>query len=293
MSSRRSLRRRLRDAVTSLYRPSTLGVLAILLGAAVATPQVMRLTRELARQPIYLVEGGDVQITRPHEFVDPHFFRDALDAAGLEPPLSVVDPLLVSRLRLSLEESPWVASVDHLSATLSGGVRIALTYRRPAMMVQTGDGLFPVDEDAVLLPSRSFDRMDAGRFPMLRLFEGSPAAAVGGRWRDTRVLSAVQVVRALHPFGEDQTLWQRAELVELRPGDTTKTWEIWTAAGSRVIWGEADSDGVVEPATEQKIGKLESLLAQRRSLNAPAGPYRIDLRRWDVITLEPIAGVRR
>ena len=291
-SQRSSTKRRLRAAVARLYRPPVLAGCAILLGALIAAPHVVRLSRELARQPIYLVEGGDVRISRPHEFVDAGFFREALDSARLTPPLSVVDPMLVPRLRRSLEAEPWVAEVSHLSATLQDGVRVVLKYREPALMVRTADGLFPVDADGVVLPAEDFTPETAAAFPTLRLFDAHPHAA-GARWRDERVLEAAAVVRTLRPFGGERTLWDRAGFREVRPVEVGEGLELLTAGGSRVVWGRADSDGTVEPSTDQKIGKIESLLRQRETLDAPAGPYRIELRRWDYIAVEPIGGAVR
>ena len=295
--SRSRLRRRLRGWFATFYRPPVLGLFAIALGAAVATPHVVRLSRELTRQPIYLVEGGDVRISRPGEFVDPAFFREALQRAGLESPLSVADPTLVPKLSAALSESPWIDRVDHVSASLQHGVRVVLTYRRPVLMVQTDSGTYPVDEHGVVLPSGTFGPTDAEAFPTLTLFDGTQSAA-GHRWRDQRVLDAARIVRQLSdgetaPGGPGESLWQRSQLRGVRPSADGSGFELWTAAGSRVIWGVAEGDGVVEPTTAQKTGKLIALLDRRGSLDRPAGPYRIDLRRWDVIVLEPLATARR
>ena len=287
---RPSLRHRLRSLLAAFYRPPVLGACAILLGSVIAAPHVMRLSRELSREPIYLVEGGEVKISRPHEFVDPAFFRDALTRADLTPPLSVADPTLVPRLTESLGASPWVASVDHVSATLRDGVRIALTYRQPALMVRTSGGFFAVDGEGVVLPTHDFSPDDAAKFPKLTLFDGK-ASGVGLRWRDERVLAAASIVTALNapPKSGDRSLWQQADLVEVRPAADGNGYELRTAVGTRVVWGEAAGDGVTEPTTDQKAGKLLSLIERRGSLDKPAGPYRIDLRRWDVIVLEPLA----
>ena len=286
---RPSLKRRLKKLAASLYRPPVLGAAAILAGAAVAAPHAVRLTRELAREPIYLVEGGEVKISRPNDHVDPAFFREALEASGLGTTLSVADPTLVPRLAATLGESPWVESVDHVSATLREGVRVVLTYRRAAVMVRTASGVFPVDGRGVVLPGRGFDRDAAAELPTMPLFDGRPAAA-GQRWRDERVLGAAAVAARLQE-GE-QSVWRRADLREVRPDDEGG-FELWTAAGTRVVWGRAEGDGVVEPTAEQKAGKLAHLLDRRGSLDKPAGPYRIDLRRWDQIVLEPIAAAMR
>lgn len=263
----------------------------MLVGAVISAPHVHRLGKELLRQPIYLVEGGEVRISKPHQWVNRDFFANAVVKGGLTSPLSVADPTLVGKLRDGLEADPWIESVDQIDVSLQDGVQILATYRTPALMVQTLDGLFPVDKNGVVLPTRDFAIGDTSMFPRFRLFDSSPPTAIGSRWRDPRIVEAARLATLLSPFNEEQNLWKRCELAEIRPSESADgSFEMYSQAGSRVIWGrtsEAAQD--VEPTDAQKVGKLEQILAARGSLAAPAGPYLIDLRLWDQITLEPLA----
>ena len=281
----------LKKLAQRLYRPTILAGLAVVIGGLVAAPHVYRLANELANEPIYLVEGGEVRISRPHKWVNRDFFRQAIERGGLRNPLSVANPMLVTMLRAGLEGDPWIESVEQISVSLQDGVEVMVTYREPALMVQTIDGLFPVDVNGVVLPADDFSKEDRSSFPLLRVFAAERPTAVGKRWRDDRVLAAAQLARVLSPKNADASLWDRCELVEIRPSDSDETtFEITSREGSRVIWGRVDQAGqTVEPSDEQKLGKLERILASRGSLSAPAGPYLIDLRLWDQITLEPLA----
>lgn len=291
MSLRSNIQSRLRSAARSAYRPSFLAGAALLIGAIVVAPHIYRLSKQLSRQPIYLVEGGEVRISKPHRWVSRDFFKAAIDRGGLDTPLSVADSTLVSKLQAGLEGDPWIESVDKIQVSLKSGVEVFVTYRTPTLMVQTLDGLYPVDANGVVLPSQDFAVGDKSGFPLLRLFDGKAPAGIGVRWRDARVVSAARIAGELSPVDDVNNLWTRCQLVDIRPSEVDeKSFEMYSKGGSRIVWGRVgDASRDVEPTDEQKAGKLEQILSARGSLSAPAGPYLIDLRLWDQITLEPLA----
>lgn len=291
MSLRTRLEPAFRRITRRLYQPPMLALAAIVIGVVVAAPHVRRLSRELIRQPLYLVDGADIRISKPHKWVRREFFDEAVAAAGLKQPLSVADPTLVPRLKAGLEGSAWVESVDRMDASLNDGLQIHLTYRQPAMTVQTRNGLFPVDALGIVLPPRDFVAEDASRLPRFVLDLPVSPPTVGSRWRHETVLAAAEVAASLDDILATDSIWLRCELTEIRvsAGDES-VFELWANNGSRVVWGRiGDTAQDVEPSSDDKVQKLEQILAERGSLAAPAGPYLIDLRRWDVVTLEPLA----
>ena len=72
--------------------------------------------------------------------------------------------------------------------------------------------------------------------------------------------------------------------------------ELLTKGGRRIIWGRPPGDDALEPTVTQKLGRLDSYIRQQKSLDQPAGAYRIDIRGFDATRLlveRPSAGVLR
>lgn len=291
MSARARIASGIQHYARVFYRPRVLVCVALLIGAFVAAPHVRRLSRELTRQELYLVDGSDVRISKPHRWVSPDFFTEAVERSGLRTPLSVADPALIPALKAGLEASPWIAEVRAMRADFNDGIAIHVIYRKPAMTVQTASGLYPLDGEGVVLPPQDFRPEDADRLPMLRLPDLGQPPSVGQRWRDERIRSAATIAIDLDDPLDEQSVWRRCDLktIDIALADES-IFELRSRAGSRVVWGRVGEAALdVEPSVEKKIGKLEQILTERGSLSAPAGPYLIDLRRWDVVTLEPLA----
>lgn len=267
---------RLRQLVVRCYQPRMLLALATLAGAAVAVPQLVRLTGEVRQQPEYLTAVREIQLTPPPPHVPRTILADAIERAGLADPFSKLEPDLAARLHASLEAEPWVEAVRGVLVD-RGGVQLHLDYRSPALAVATPTGTFLVDASGVLLPTDSADMLDLDALPRLDGTQRAPVSPAGQRWRNETIVQAAAVTTQL---GE---LWAVCGFVAVRP-DADRRWTLVHRSGTLVAWGAADAVAT-EPTPAQKRQRLEELLAARGSLD---GPLRVDLTRWDVIALEPL-----
>ena len=91
--------------------------------------------------------------------------------ASLDAPLSILDEQLAERLAKAFSFHPWVAEVREVRKSIPARVTIDLVYRRPVCMVELPDrsGLYAVDAQAFLLPSRDFldEPQKAAQYPRL------------------------------------------------------------------------------------------------------------------------------
>lgn len=264
-----------------------------------------RLTTQLREQPQYRVRVDEIRLSPPPPHVPRTTLTDALAEAGLieaaagtslpdAPPesFSLLEPNLAERLHNGLAAQPWIAEVEEVRIDRSG-VQLRLTYRWPALAVATTAGRYLVSGEGVLLPSASAARLDLDRLPLLLGDRRPPLTAAGLRWRDSEVFAAAGLARALTgtpvSAASQQSLWEAGEFVSLQAEG--EGWRLNTRGGSHVVWGTA-GDVATEPTPDQKARRLADLLQTRGSLAGHGGPYRIDLTRWDVTTLEPLPAAR-
>ena len=275
--------RLLRRLAGRLYQPRTLLGLALLAGMLIATPQLMRLTRQLREQPEYQVDASDIRLSPPPPHVPREMLTDALTRAELGDRFSKLEPNIATRLHDALASDPWVEEVVRVTVDRTG-VSLQLRYRSPALAVETDRGRFLVSADGVLLPSAAAVRLDLDALPRLTGTRRAPVSPAGQRWRNREVVAAAELVAELTASGD---VWSRSDLVSLREAGPSQ-WELAAGNGSVVYWGAA-GDVVTEPSTEQKRQRLEKVLTQYGSLTDGQGACRVDLTRWDMIAMEPIA----
>ena len=126
-----------------------------------------------------------------------------------------------------------------------------------------------------------------------------PSGPAGTAWGDPVVVAGARLCAALLPKGDLDTHWNKyglAAVVAPAPVDAAMNdpnatdpaplvFELLTKGGRRIIWGRPPGDDALEPTTEQKLGRLDSYLRQQKSLDHPAGAYRIDIRGFDATRL--------
>lgn len=282
---RRLTQRLLRPLLGRLYRPRTLLLLAVLAGTLLAAPQVIRLTRQLREQPEYLVASREIRLTPPPPHVPATLLTDALKRAQLPDPFSKLTPDLPETLRTALADDPWIASVERVRV-LRSGVELELTYRTPALAVETRRGRYLVSGEGVLLPSETALRIDVAAMPHLIGDRDAPVSPAGQRWRDSEVVAAAELAAMLQTADDgSEPMWDRCGFATLTARGPHQ-WEIATASGSVVYWG-SHADLVTEPSNEQKRLRLAKLLKQQK-LGDGAAPYEIDLTLWDMVAVRPM-----
>jgi hypothetical protein len=239
----------------------------------------------IAVEQHYLVGLDAISITPPPEWITTDVKTEALRDGSIDLPVSVLDPQLVERLAKAFSFHPWVAEVKQVRKS-TGAVDVELVYRRPVCMVElpptdTGRGLYAVDADGTLLPSRDFlgETKKAARYPRLGGFTPAEVARVGARWPDTRVVGGAKIAALL------VDCWSRLNLAKITPAEEATnptalpTFELVTAGGSRVLWGHppgAENDAEMNGG--KKVEALLRYVAEHGTLEGRDGPQRLDAR---------------
>ena len=236
-------------------------------------------------------------MNQPPDWVPPTLLSDSLKSAGFSEQVSLLDPELCRKLAQAFDSNPWVESVEAVRVTGKPELQAQLVYRVPVALVNNSTGLYPVDRYGVLLPPKDFPMSDTERLPHIDNISSKPIG-IGRQWPDAAVVAAASLAEKLTPQNDMQKYWHRFDLKSIiapKPGagpvspDEMK-FELLTTGGSRIVWGKPPGADTLEPSVENKIGRLEQYLTRFGSFDAPNGPYRIDIRLFEAISLEPLNG---
>lgn len=283
----------------SVFRPSMLWWLASALLIVVFLPYLPWLIPDLSGLPQYQIGWDRVQVTPPPPGVPTVIVDEVRAAAKLPERLSLLEPGLAARLAVAFAAHPWIANVEKVEVERQRRITIALIYRRPAALVESRDGYYPVDAEGVLLPPGDFDSDAAAKLPVVKNIKTLPQGAAGEGWGDLTVVCAARVAAALAPEGDIERHWNRLGLAALiaptpkvaAPVAEDLSFEILTRGGSIVVWGRAPGADSLEPSVEEKLARLSQVVQNQGSLDGPGGPYRIDIRH-EVISLQSLSDRR-
>ncbi len=221
----------------------------------------------VAASPAYVVTASRIELPPAPKWVRRDIRKEALEQSSLDR-LSLLDPEVTVKIRRALELHPWVASVEYVSKRAGGRVLVELTYRRPAVMVVTQSGWWPVDTTGVLLPPADFAPKDPESFLQVYTSFGQPAGDVGTSFGHPGVIGAARLATLL------QDHWEAWGVVGIRVEHNDPTheagieYELETRGGSRIIWGSAPrSERRGEATAAEKLQRLEQLAASRGSLD--------------------------
>lgn len=278
------------------FRPTPLIISAFLITLVVSAPYIIHLIPDISRFDEYQYDLGQIEVNQPNEWVPKDLAGNVLIKSSFPEQVSLLDSDLCRELAMSFQKHPWVRSVVRVQITNKPSVQALLEYRRPVAFVETKEGLYPVDIEGVLLPPANFEIDDIRRLPHINNVSSMPKGNVGEAWGDVVVKSAAQIAAALTPDGNMDLYWNRFELTaviapnsdEVLPTADQLKFELATKGGSRIIWGKPPGADELEPTVEQKIGRMEQYLSRFGKFDEPNGPYRIDIRLFDAISLEPL-----
>lgn len=281
-----------------LFRPLTLFVLAILVSAWFLQPQIDRWTRRLETRPEYRISLHEIRVTQPNQWAPIDLVEQVVRDNELPETASILDETLLPRVSESFAAHPWVARVVGVRVSRATGLDVELEYRRPVAMVETARGLYPVDVNGVLLPPADFSVSDAGRLPLVKNIATTPQGPAGTAWGDPVVLAAARLADVLAPEGDLFAYWDRYTLQAIIAPDRRTAapdledldFELLTRGGSRIVWGRVPGADQLEPPVPRKLARLDEYLATYGSFERPRGPSRIDIREYQVISLESLDG---
>ncbi|MEX2140169.1 MAG: hypothetical protein WD894_12965 [Pirellulales bacterium] len=240
-----------------------------------------RVEDDVLLRPEYTLEPHQVQITPTPAWIRTDVKAEALRNGSLDGRLSILDERLAERLAQAFALHPWVAHVERVTKHYPSRVTVELTYRRPAAMVEVPGGLFPVDEEAVVLPSTDFTTVDARKYPRLVGIESQPLGPVGTPWGDRCVLDAARIAVAL------RAVWDDLHLQSVRRVPTTgrqfappeTEYELITQNGTAIPWGRAPgSENSTEAPLADKLARLKKYATDNGGLDESARRNDLDLR---------------
>ncbi|MCA8999405.1 MAG: hypothetical protein KDA80_20590, partial [Planctomycetaceae bacterium] len=282
------------------FRPWALLGGIVTVTTIVLAPSVPLLLPHIEELPEYQFEMADIEVNAPNRWVPQTILDDSLREAHLPKRVSLLKNDLCRDVALALEAHPWVQKVESVQITGKPALRASLVYRHPVAFVDTSVGLYPVDEHGVVLPPQDFSLRQIDQLPHIRGVVSQPLGGTGAAWGDTTVQAAANLAALLAPDGDLSTYWQRFDLVaiiapeidNLAPQPEDLVFELETNGGSRIIWGQPPGTDQLEPSVDQKLARLEQYLLRFGSFDAPNGPYRIDIRLFDSISLQPLRVTR-
>ena len=278
-----------------VFQPATLWWLACCLLGVVFLPYLPWMTPDLSARPEYQVDWNSVLVTPVPRGVPERVVNDVRLQAQLPERLSLLQPGLAKQLAKAFAAHPWVERVDRVEVKRQRRIDVDLTYRRVTLVVETSRGFYPVDVQCVLLPPSDFAPEDVSRLPVCRNVKTLPQGAAGEQWGDLIVECAAKIAASLTPNGDTEKHWNRLGLAAIvapvpRVADPIAedlSFDIVTRGGSVIRWGRAPGADTLEPSVEQKIARLGQVVQRQGSLDAPGGPFKIDIRH-DVVSLQAL-----
>jgi hypothetical protein len=267
----------LRQTVVLLFGPGrtvTLAVLVVAVFSGGAWAVWRHVEKHVENSRDYVVGVEQVTITPPPEWVRSDVRAEAFRTARPpDRPLSSLDDGLVQSICSAFRLHPWVAKAT-VTKRAGARVNVDIVYRRPVCMVEvanpSGSDLLPVDGEGVWLPGEDFSQKQKESYPCLAGIDHRPIQPVGHPWGNAQVVDGASIAAALLP------VWQQLKLYRIQaaplapsPGDPGPTYELFTRAGTRIVWGSARKlADAGEPSTEEKVARLLGYAAAHGSLDA-------------------------
>ena len=215
------------------------------------------------------------------DWVPKQFIEEVLQSSGLNQEGFLLDKTLPQKLAKAFAAHPWVEKVEQVVPHHPSGAQVTLSFRVPVALVEVPQrGIFPVDQDGVLLPSVSLSHPLSDRLSKHLVIQGiqsSPLGSPGTPWGDPLVHVAAQLAAALTDIAEPLKLARIIPAMETIPSGTRIICRLKTTAGTEIDWGYSAPN---DPKTEAKKKRLWDLSEQFRSLdNVPPRFQPIDLSR--------------
>ncbi len=287
-----AMRRLARRVLKAVFRPERLAMLALLPVVGVIAPIVWRHWPNLDESPTYRLKASDVRITPPPASVPRNLVERAVGTAGLTKDVSILNRDLLPALAAAFAAEPWVKRVVRLQKGLPAHVAVELEYRVPVAVVEVRNGVYPIDEEGVLLPPQDVTPAAARRLPLVTGVVSDPAGPAGKAWGDPVVSGAAKIAAAVGPYWDGLGV---TSIVAPPPAAEANAlqYELAAVGGTRIVWGPPPGTGQAgELTAEQKVGRLRRYVADFGRLDAGQA-FEIDIRPWQEITRRPLATAGR
>ena len=276
---------------------STVSTLAVIAVFAIALGVAWYVYKDkVARQQQFQLKPEMIVLT-PEQ---PEWIKeDVLQAVFSDQKLEeqyLTDRKLATQLRDAFMLHPCIASIEKVSKR-PDGVDISLVYRDPVAMVvvklDNGTWLYPVDDQAVVLPPRQFTKEDVANYMRVNHDYVPPAGQIGDDWGDDKVVAAAQIAGLLA-----KAPWQKMGLynIELVDNPETKDTVVYllkkATPGFRVLWGSLPGhEQEDEIAAPDKLRRLVEFFNANKRLDVSTEPMELDLRPLSKIEVIPLVEV--
>jgi hypothetical protein len=263
-----------------------LGLIALIALALGGTKLVPFVRERVHGQTRFQIPLGDIRFTPMPLWVQSDLLTEIQFLSGLPDTVNTLDSSLAGQIRDAFALHPWVREVQQVRVMRPGQIGVQLTYREPVAMVRTARSLEPIDRDAVLLPAK--DLLNPQLYLVVSGVRSTPTGPVGTCWEDAAVAAAAATADSLSPHHRMIGL-TTIDVSAYRVKDSGRGHiYLLTEQGTRVNWGRPPNIEVPgEPSTQDKIERLRHYVADHGSLDAPAGPYEIDVTHWQEISVRP------
>lgn len=276
---------------------SAVSVLAVLAVFGIAGAIGWRLYKDsVEKQPQYQLKRDMIDVS-PEQ---PEWIKaDVLEAVFTDQKLEeqyLTDRKLATQLRDAFLLHPCIREVERVSKR-PDGVDVVVKYRNPVAMVvvklDNRTWLYPVDDQAVVLPPREFTKEDVRNYIRVTHDYVPPAGQIGDSWGDEKVVAAATIAGLLQ-----KAPWQGMGLynIELTENPETKETVVYflmkDMPAFRILWGSLPGlEGEDELAAVDKLQRLVEFYKINRTLLVSTEPTEIDLRPLDRIAVIPLVEV--
>ena len=236
-----------------------------------------RRVRPIVAESYYRLSADNIEIPTPPPWIKADVKAEVLRDASLST-ASMLENDVAVRVADAFELNPWVAKVRRVSKRSPTRIEVDLEYRRPVawvkvpagMFPEIGEGVLPIDRDAVLLPQSDFSTADLGKFMRIDIADVSMCGPVGTPWGDPRVAGAAKIAELLADDWQQLGVWLIRAVTDYGRGGPKPRirFELQTRQGKRIIWGSAPGEETAgEPPAAQKLHLLASYVRDHGPLD--------------------------
>ncbi|WP_437187958.1 cell division protein FtsQ/DivIB [Planctomicrobium sp. SH668] len=261
---------------------------------------IARIIPDVSNRPEYQFGLQQLRLTPPHPWIPSTIIDEVRELSQLPETVSLLQPGLSEQLALAWQKHPWVKQVNSVEITPAPGIVVDVEYRIPAAFIESRNAFYPVDTEGNLLPSADFSHPSKQTLPIVLDSDSDPQGRVGEPWGNATVTAAASLAAALAPSGDTAVHWNRLgfKAIIIPPTNSPDTdpsqltFEIETKGGNRIVWGKSPGFDALEPTPDEKIARLNDFQSKNGSLDGVSGRHRIDIRLFDVYSLQPLDDVK-
>lgn len=225
-------------------------------------------------QALYSLRADNLEATQQPDWIRVDVAKEVFESNKLSN-VSLLDPQSNAYIARAFETHAWVKSTTRVSKAYGGLVHVDLVYRQPVAMVylryqyekdgqkKTGAGFYPVDKDAIILPTEdNFTEEDVKDYLVIDAKGASTGETAGKEFGDPAVKVAVKLCSMLAANREKYGL----KTVVVRrdyAAAGTSPWRlsVLTNDGRTIIWGRPPAQEMHgEPTARDKIERMASWL---------------------------------